>query len=225
MVRHFRHGRRNFLCLVLLFFSISAYCRDTAKTLPSSGSQNIFQLYSPEARSVLPDLDGDHTPDFVGGQRLGRTTEGYFYRVQLHLSAGSPSSSFTVFHDNALGLKITGVDIDGDDDIDLIISDKFFHGHIGVWLNDGRGHFVKSVPGRFSPNSVSDLAFATVDLNSAGQPILDTQQRRFPDYLPDAELMPPSLLRSSTLNGHFVEWLSFTANSLHQRSPPTASAV
>src|SRR5262249_31341790 len=136
MVRDFRHDRRNFLCLVLVFFSISAYCRGAAKRLPSLGAQNIFQFYSPESTLALPDLDRDHTPDFVAGQRLGRTTEGYLYRVQLHLSGRAASSSFTVFHGDSLGLKINGVDIDGDDDIDLIISDKFLYQYIGVWLND-----------------------------------------------------------------------------------------
>ena len=54
--------------------------------------------------------------------------------------------SFTVFNNNELGLRITGVDIDGDNDTDLIICDRFFRLHIGIWLNDSKGPFVKGLP-------------------------------------------------------------------------------
>ena len=226
MVHQFRRGVRYCLFLGLLFFSTSGYCSDAAEGLRTLETQRSFRAYFPESSWVLSDVDGDHRPDFAAGQRLGRTTDGYFYRVEVQLSSDASSSSFTVFHNNALGLRITTVDIDGDNDIDLIVSDRFFRQHIGTWLNDGKGHFVKSLPGRFSPNSGSDLAFVTVDLNLGGPPTVDKQQRRHPDYLPDAELMPPSLRRGSALNRHSVEWLcSFGANSLHQRAPPTASPV
>src|SRR5215468_10405172 len=157
MVHFSRHYRSDFVFLLLLSFSICAYGRNAAKTLSNSGAQDTLRFYSPEAPWALADLDGDHAPDFATGQRLGRTTDGYFYRVQLQLSSDVSSSSFTLLHNNALGLKITGVDIDGDDDIDLIISDGFSHQHIGIWFNDGKGHFAKSLPDRFSPNSGSDL--------------------------------------------------------------------
>jgi len=78
---------------------------------------------------VLADLDGDHEPDVAGGVRLGRTKDGYVYNVQIRLSRDASSNSFPVFHNNALGLRITGLDIDGDNDIDLIISDRFFGQH------------------------------------------------------------------------------------------------
>src|SRR5262249_52094852 len=122
MVRHFRHILLHVLFLVLLFFSISGYCRGATKALPSSWTQNASRPYSLESGWELADLDGDRTPDFVLGEPLGRSKDAYFYRVQLQLSSDTPSTSFTVVHDDALGLKITGLDIDGDDDIDLIIS-------------------------------------------------------------------------------------------------------
>src|SRR5262245_57593114 len=130
IVRHSRAVVRYYLFLGVLFFSISGYYSDALKGLPTSETQSAFRFYSPESSWVLSDLDGDHRPDFVAGQRVDRTTEGYSYRVQLQFSSDVASSSFTVLHNNALGLKITGVDIDGDNDIDLIILDKFLHQHI-----------------------------------------------------------------------------------------------
>jgi hypothetical protein len=102
-------------------FSINGYCRDAPKGLQTSETQTAFRPRFPESSQVLTDLNGDHKPDFAAAQRLGRTEDGYFYSVQLQLSRDASSSSFTVFHNNALGLKITGVDIDGDNDIDLVL--------------------------------------------------------------------------------------------------------
>jgi len=222
MVGHSQRGLRYCLFLGLLFFSIGGYCSDALKSLTTLETHRAFQLFFPESSWLLNDLDGDNTPDFATGQRLGRTTDGYLYRVQLQLSSDATSSSFTVFHNNALGLRITSVDIDGDDDIDLIISDRFFRQHIAIWLNDGKGHFVKSLPGRFSPNSGSDLAFVAVDLKCAAQATVDKQHRRFPDYLGAVGYILPLLLKRPALKQHPFEWLfHFAADSLRPRGPPT----
>src|SRR5262249_12832248 len=130
MVGHSQCGVRYFLFLGFLFFSISGYCSDALKSLPTSETHRAFRLSFPESSWLLTDLDGDHTPDVATGQRLGHTRDGYFYLVQLQLSSDASSSSFTVFHNNALGLRITGVDIDGDNDTDLIISDRLFRRYI-----------------------------------------------------------------------------------------------
>src|SRR5262249_8949563 len=149
-----------------------------------------------------------------------------FYRVQLQLSSDASSSSFTVLHNNALGLRITGVDVDGDNDTDLIISDRFFRKHIGIWLNDGKGHFVKSLAGLFFPTAGSDRVFTAVDLTSAGQPTIDKQQRRFPGYLAAVGYILPLLLKGPASKQHPFEWrFHFAADSLRQRGPPTASAL
>jgi len=160
------------------------------------------------------------------GQRLGRTADGYFYRVQLQLSADASSRWFSVFHNNALGLRITDIDIDGDYDVDLIISDRFVRQPIGIWLNDGKGNFVKSLPGRFSATPGSDLAFVAVVLNYAGQPTIDKQQRRRPDYFAAVAQIPLLAFKGPALHQHPFEWLfHFADDPLRQRGPSTASAV
>src|SRR5215510_4725315 len=124
MVSHSRFRFRYCLCLSILFFAISVYCKAVAKSQLTADPQNSVRLYLPDSDWVVADLDGDHEPDFAESWRLDRTQDGYSYQVQLLLSSDGPSSSFTVLHNNALGLKITGLDIDGDDDIDLIVSDR-----------------------------------------------------------------------------------------------------
>ena len=118
MLRRSWRGVRYCLFLGFLFFSIRGYCSDALKSLPTSEIQGTLRLSLPESSRVLTDLDGDYKPDFAVGQRLGRTADGYFYRVQLQLSADASSSWFSVFHNNALSLRITDVDIDGDYDCD-----------------------------------------------------------------------------------------------------------
>ena len=226
MVGHSLRRVRHCLFLGLLFFSIRGYSSDVLKSLPTSETHRAFRLSFSESSWLLTDLDGDHAPDFATGQRLGRTMDGYFYRVRLQLSKDLSLSSFTVFHNNALGLKITGVDIDGDNDIDLIISDRFLHQHIGVWLNDGKGHFVKSLPGRFSPSSGPDLAFVAVDLTSAGQPAVDKQHWRLPECLPASGYIRSLPRKSSSSDENAVEGIfGYAVASLHQRPPPAHLAV
>jgi hypothetical protein len=221
MVGECRRGVRNCLFLGLLFFSISGYGSHALTSPPTLEIQSAFPFDFAESSWMLADLDGDQTPDFVTGRRLGRTTDGYFYRVELQLSSDRSSSSFTVFHNYALGLRITGVDIDGDNDTDLIISDRFFRKYIGIWLNDGKGHFVKSLPGRFSPNSVSDLAFVAVDLNCSGQPTVYKQHRRLPDCLPTSGYIRSLARKSSSSDENTVERIfGCTVVALYQRPPP-----
>ncbi len=212
--------------LLVLIFAIGGSYADAAKTDPTSEPQNSFRLSLPESGWVLADLDGDHKPDFAGGQRLGPTKDGYFYQVQLQLSSDAASGSFTVLHTDMLGLKITGLDIDGDKDIDLIISDRFFAQHIGIWLNDGKGRFVRSLPGLFSPGSDVDLAFFAINPNLARQPSGDRERRRLPDCLPAARYIQRLPLKNSASSQHPVEWIFCVAvDPLHQRAPPTLRAV
>src|SRR5262249_10257207 len=131
-----------------------------------------------------------------------------------------------VLHNNALGLKITGLDIDGDNDIDLSISDRFLGQHIGIWLNDGKGRFIKSLPGFFSPGTNAHLAFVAEDRNFAGQGTGVRERRRLPDYIAATRYIQPLPLNSSTLNRHPVEaTVHFAVDPLEQRPPPTTLVV
>src|SRR5262249_44813308 len=106
-------------------------------------------------------------------------------------------------------------------------SDRFSRKPIGIWLNDGNGHFVQSPPGRFSTNSGSNLVFVELDLNWAGQPTVDEQRRRLPDYLPAAGYIQSLPLKRPSLNDHqFKRLFHLAAGPPCQRGPPpTASAV
>jgi hypothetical protein len=224
MVSHSPFGLRHCLLLSTLIFVLSG-CRDAAQGQPTSEPQSSIRFYAFESGGLLADLDGDHEPDLADSQRLARTKDGYFYQVRLLLSSDAPSS-FTVFTDNALGLKITALDIDGDDDVDLIIFDRFFSQQIGIWLNDGKGRFVKSLPGRFSSISSADLAFETADLSLVGQPTGESARRRLPESLTTAGYIQPLPVRSTALSRHPVERaVHFLVDPLRERAPPTRLTI
>jgi hypothetical protein len=66
----------------------------------------------------------------------------YRYRVDVHLSTGL-STTFDVDSEAAGGLHITARDVDGDRDLDLVITSEFGREPIGIWINDGHGAFTK----------------------------------------------------------------------------------
>jgi len=110
----------------------------------ASGAANnsvAMHLLRPGVAAVA-DLDGDHIPDIASGISTGHTSEGYSYRVDLDFSGNPVAKTLSVFSDDSTGLNIEAVDIDGDHDLDLIITGRLSK-PISVWLNDGRGRFTQ----------------------------------------------------------------------------------
>jgi hypothetical protein len=93
--------------------------------------------------AAIGDLDGDHIPDLASGIRTSLTPQGYSYRVDLDFTANSDAKPFNVFSEDSTGLNIEAVDIDGDHDLDLLVSGHLSPQPIGIWFNDGRGRFTR----------------------------------------------------------------------------------
>jgi hypothetical protein len=90
---------------------------------------------------AVADLDGDHQPDLASGINTGHTSAGYSYRVDLDLSGNPDRKSFSVLSQEPNGLNIQAIDVDGDQDLDLVITSRWSMQPIGVWINDGSGSF------------------------------------------------------------------------------------
>jgi hypothetical protein len=136
LVKRTWFGRYFFLLAVVCWFAVPASASDIAH-----GAVAMHLL-----RPGIPgigDLDGDDIPDLASGIRTGQTPEGYSYRVDLDFSANSEAKPFSVFSEDSTGLNIEAVDIDGDHDLDLLVSGRFSPQPIGIWLNDGRGRFTR----------------------------------------------------------------------------------
>jgi hypothetical protein len=128
-------------CLSLLL--LIAACLFTVPGFASGAEHQAaaMHLLRPGVAAVA-DLDGDHIPDIASGINTGRTSEGYSYRVDLDLSGNPRTKPLSILSDDSTGLKIEAVDVDGDHDLDLIITSRLSR-PISVWLNDGRGSFTQ----------------------------------------------------------------------------------
>jgi len=99
--------------------------------------------------TAIGDLDNDGRPDFAIADRLGRRGEGYEYTIELLISrARSQTVAFHNIHD-ALTVRLR--DIDHDRDLDLVVTPALTQTVVGVWLNDGSGHFDQADTDEFPP--------------------------------------------------------------------------
>ena len=89
--------------------------------------------------TAIGDFNQDGTPDVVVADHVGRRANGYTYRLEFSLSGAAPADVF--FESTADALTITTVDIDHDNDLDIVARRPMNGGTVGVWLNDGHGHF------------------------------------------------------------------------------------
>jgi hypothetical protein len=98
---------------------------------------------------TLADLDGDRHADFAFSSPQGLVNGAYRYRVDVFLATGS-GTTFDVDSKAAGGLHISARDVDGDHDLDLVITSQFGHEPVGVWINDGHGQFTQDHAGAFA---------------------------------------------------------------------------
>ena len=101
---------------------------------------------------VIADLDGDHRLDVAVGSRSGNSLAGFFYRIDVSLTSSTQASSFTIFDLSATGFNIATQDLDGDHDLDLVVTSLPLRRPIGVWINDGTGRFERGEAGRYAPS-------------------------------------------------------------------------
>jgi hypothetical protein len=92
---------------------------------------------------AIADLDGDGRPDFAIARAEGWGPNGFQYRIDVTTHVGL--SSFSVFAQRG-GLRIIPRDVNGDWDLDLIITSAWSLTPVGVWINDGHGRFTRSDP-------------------------------------------------------------------------------
>ena len=98
----------------------------------------------------VADLDGDSRADIAFAKPQGSVNGVYHYQVEVLLSA-QPRTTFDVESGPAGGgLHITARDVDGDRDLDLVITTEFSRKPVGVWINDGHGRFTQGNTAAYS---------------------------------------------------------------------------
>jgi hypothetical protein len=87
--------------------------------------------------AAIADFDADGAPDVAIADRT--TRGGSRYSIEVHLSRGWTQTVSFVSTRGAL--TIAAFDVDDDHDADLVVTPVLSHEIVGIWVNDGAGHF------------------------------------------------------------------------------------
>ena len=100
-----------------------------------------------DSATAVADFDADGAPDVAIADRTSRS--GSDYDIEVRLSEGSTQTvSFTSTRG---ALNITALDVDNDHDADLVVTPVLSHEVVGIWINNGAGHFDASDRASFAP--------------------------------------------------------------------------
>jgi len=123
-------------------FPVSVKAQETKNDSWRTPDRSSFSSASGHGSGALGDFDGDQRADVALAEPQGVHNGAYRYRVDVHLSS-QLSTTFDVDSQAAGGLHISARDVDGDRNIDLVITSEFGREPVGVWINDGHGAFTK----------------------------------------------------------------------------------
>jgi len=135
-----RSGRaRQAVAVLCLLWAVSATGR--ARETTSSQLLNTSALW--EQGGIVADLDGDGKPDIAIVRAVGRELSAFNYRIEFALSTRPVPSSCNVSAEEG-GLRIVPRDVDGDGNLDLVLTSARLYVPVEVLLNDGRGRFTRT---------------------------------------------------------------------------------
>lgn len=135
---------------------------------------------------VIADFNGDGQPDILTSTLDRRGTSGYRHQMDLRIgSRGDVRSAFQVVGASR-GLNLFARDVDGDHDLDVVITSFFSDAPVGVWINDGAGIFTE---GRCSAYPAAIWRSLRIALRAVPPPVIDAcalQEERVPADSPRA---------------------------------------
>jgi len=131
--------RISFLAFALANFCSAATGRVlSAPPLPLKSLEHIVW--------AVADFDGDSRPD-MAITKTEAQGGGYVYWLELDLSTSRTGDSarqhpgFPAVASSMFGLHLTPRDVDGDHDLDIVVTVGFERQPVAVWINDGQGGF------------------------------------------------------------------------------------
>jgi hypothetical protein len=169
--------------------------------------------------TVIADFNTDGQLDVAVADHVGATAGAYQYRLEFSISG--QQSNHVTFETNRDAVTLSVSDVDHDNDLDLVVRTPLVGETIGVWLNDGEGHFT-STDAR--PASAAILPhssiIATERMASAD---VESLPPRSDDALPAAvEATPAPLQNRFASAAPFFPQTRLHATARTPRAPPSA---
>lgn len=168
--------------------------------------------------TLIGDFNRDGVPDFAIADRTSRHGSEFNYDIQFTVTG---QTSYNVTFASALpAVGLQSDDVDGDRDVDVLVVDPISNDVVGVWLNDGDGHFRSADPRSFSKHrrSLLDASGGSADGMGASlsrERTPDGCSRSFHDSA--ALSLRRDFLRVSSSLSSF-----YGRSSLSPRAPPVA---
>jgi hypothetical protein len=162
--------------LPLLVFTMAGACLASSGHGPGSP----LPLRSLEqAGWTVADFDGDKQPDLAFANAKGRGS----YGLELDLStrrdgAAAGRNSFPALPTSPFGIHLTARDVDGDHDLDIVITAGFADKPVAIWINDGKGQFEEGDIAAFPAWIwLQGSSVSTQSLPSSAQPLINQNRR------------------------------------------------
>jgi len=141
-----------------------------AKLYSNDGDGNFSEIQEPNLEGVLAgsvafvDVDNDGDDDLVIAG-TGEASLGISTKLYLNSGSGGFQEDLDVSFEGVRNGSIAVTDIDGDDDIDILISgeNKSFNEIIRLYINDGLGNFNLSQNSSFEAVSNGSIVFVDID--------------------------------------------------------------
>ncbi|MGB2632463.1 MAG: hypothetical protein WAM58_00875 [Candidatus Acidiferrum sp.] len=111
-------------------------------------------------RFVFADLDGDRIPDLAQVESQNPQSADTNYSIHVKLSAGVESAIGV--SGPIGGLRVAARDVNGDDNLDLVVTSNLDSSFVEVLLNDGHGNFAATSSANLATlENVSDVVLET----------------------------------------------------------------
>jgi hypothetical protein len=172
--------------------------------------------------TAIGDFNTDGKPDVAIADHAGHRASGYEYRIELSISGQAPDDvTFESAHD---AVTISLSDVDRDNDLDIVVGVPLSAETVGVWLNDGHGHFssgdVRQFPAALQAHRTLESGDSVVDLAS-----FDVSPRRADKNLSVAFRAPPSRAADRLPVSHAQKLPSrFVFGRTSPRAPPNSTS-
>ena len=173
---------------------------------------------------TIGDFDGDQRPDFVTADIGQRGASHTVYKIAIELSSGVRSTLDIAAPDG--GLQLTSRDVNGDDQLDVVVTTAWTQRPVAVLLNDGQGNFKQLSPEQF-PGAFPDSNSSVVSTNGEIRDSLAALPSRYDAgvYKPVASLDSPYLARLQIPDSRLDSPVSRSSLYLGRAPPPSFLAL